>query len=484
MEWNLRGGISSMTKHYDVVVLGGGTGGYVAAIRAAQLGKTVAVVEKDKLGGTCLHRGCIPTKALLRSAELAAAMRDSEQFGISAGPVAVHFDKVLERKQRIVDQLHRGVQYLMKKNKIDVYEGNGRVIGPSIFSPKSGAVAVELSDGETETLIPQQLIIATGSRPRLLPGMEANGEQLMTSDHALQMENLPRSIVIIGGGVIGVEWASMLQDFGVEVTVVEYDNRLVPHEDAEISRELQRIFRSRGINMVTGAKVLAETIRWDAEGVSLQAEQNNGVVELRAEKVMVSVGRQANVEGLGLENTDVKLERGVIRVNEYMQTTESHIYAIGDVNGGVQLAHAASHEGILAVEHFWGHNPEPYAQHLIPRCIYGRPEIASVGWTEEQAVGKGYEVTTGKFTFKALGKALVHGDADGFVKVVADRKTNDILGVHMIGAQVTDLISEAALAQLLNATPWEVGSAIHPHPTMSEALMEAMLAVDGKAIGI
>lgn len=473
-----------MTKQYDVVVLGGGTGGYVAAIRAAQLGLAVAIVEKDKLGGTCLHKGCIPTKALLRSAELAASMRDSESFGISAGPVTVHFHKILERKQQIVDQLHRGVQYLMKKNKIDVYEGSGRVIGPSIFSPKSGAVAVELADGETETLLPKQLIIATGSRPRLLPGMEANGDQIMTSDHALQMEELPKSIVIIGGGVIGVEWASMLNDFGVDVTVVEYGNRLVPYEDVEVSKELERLFRKRGIKVVTGAKVLSETVSWDSSGVKLQAEQNGKVIDLAADKVLVSVGRQANVEGLGLENTDVKVENGVIRVNEYMQTTESHIYAIGDVNGGMQLAHAASHEGILAVEHFAGENPHPYAEHLIPRCIYGRPEIASVGWTEEQAVAKGYEVKTGKFTFKAIGKALVHGHADGFVKVVADKASNDILGVHMIGAQVTDLISEAALAQLLNATPWEVGSTIHPHPTMSEALMEAMLAVDGRAIGM
>lgn len=473
-----------MTKQYDVVILGGGTGGYVAAIRAAQLGRTVAVVEKDKLGGTCLHRGCIPTKALLRSAELAAFMRESEAYGLSAGPVVVHFDKVLERKNRIVDQLHRGVQYLMKKNKIDVYAGNGRVIGPSIFSPKSGAVAVEMADGEMETLVPKQLILATGSRPRLLPGMEVNGEEIMTSDHALRMESLPRSIVIIGGGVIGVEWASMLQDFGVDVTIVEYGKRLVPYEDAEVSRELERIFRGRGIKMVTGAKVLPETVRWDSEGGFLQAEQNDSIIDLRADKVLMSVGRQANTEGLGLENTDVKVENGVIRVNEFMQTMESHIYAIGDVNGGLQLAHAAGHEGILAVDHFWGEKAEPYAQHLIPRCIYGRPEIASVGWTEDQAKEKGFDVKTGKFTFKALGKALVHGDADGFVKVVADRKTNDILGVHMIGAQVTDLISEAALAQLLNATPWEVGSTIHPHPTMSEALMEAMLAVDGKAIGM
>ena len=471
-----------MTKQYDVVVLGGGTGGYVAAIRAAQLGKSVAIVERDKLGGTCLHRGCIPTKALLRSAELAHSMRESESFGITAGSVSVHFPKVLERKQQIVDQLHKGVQFLMKKNKIDVYTGNGRVIGPSIFSPRSGAVAVELPDGETENLVPAQLILATGSRPRQLPGLETDGELILNSDHALQMETLPHTILIIGGCVIGVEWASLLHDFGVEVTIVEYGPRLVPYEDADISKELERLFKKRGIKVITGAQVLAETVVKDGQGVTLKAERNGEMLELGCERVLVSVGRQANVEGLGLENTDVKVERGVIRVNEWMQTAESHIYAIGDVIGGMQLAHAASHEGILAVEHFAGTKPAGYADHLIPRCVYGRPEIASVGWTEVQAMEKGYTVKTGKFSFKALGKALVHGDADGFVKVVADKESGDILGVHMIGAQVTDLISEAALAQLLNATPWEVGSVIHPHPTMSEALAEAMLAVDGRMI--
>lgn len=473
-----------MAKQYDVVVLGGGTGGYVAAIRAAQLGRSVAIVEKDKLGGTCLHRGCIPTKALLRSAELAAAMRESEEYGLAAGPVTVHMGKVLERKQKVVDQLHRGVQYLMKKNKIDVYEGYGRIIGPSIFSPRSGSVAVELADGESETLVPAQLIIATGSRPRMLPGLEADGQQILTSDDALMMETLPASMIIVGGGVIGVEWASMLKDFGVEVTVVEYEKRLVPYEDEEVSKELERLFKKRGIKVLTGAKVLSETVVRDTNGVSFKAERGEETVELSAERMLVSVGRQANTEGLRLENTDIKIEKGYIRVNEYMQTAESHIYAIGDVIGGVQLAHAASHEGIVAVEHFAGETPSPYASHLIPRCVYGRPEIASVGYTEEQAKAKGHRVKIGKFSFKALGKALVHGDADGFVKVVADEEAGDILGVHMIGAQVTDLISEAALAQLLNATPWEVGSVIHPHPTMSEALMEAMLAVDGKAFSM
>lgn len=472
-----------MTKQYDVVVLGGGPGGYTAAIRAAQLGRTVALVERDKLGGTCLHRGCIPSKALLRSAELFAAVKD-DSFGIAASELTLNFAKVQSRKTGIVDQLHRGVQFLMKKNKIDVYEGIGRIIGPSIFSPRSGSIAVELNNGESATLVPQHLIVATGSRPKLLPGLEPDGERIMTSDEALSMEKLPASVLIIGGGVIGTEWASLLNDFGVEVTVVEYASRLLPFEDADVSKELERLFKKRGIKIVTGAKVLADTLVKSAEGVVLYADKAGNTVELKAEQVLVCVGRQANIERIGLENTDIRVERGYIKVNEHMQTGEAHIYAIGDVAGGVQLAHAASHEGIAAVEHAAGMKTHSYQPHLVPRCVYSRPEIASVGWTEAEAVEKGYATKTGKISFKALGKALVHGEPDGFVKVIADKTTNDVLGVHMIGPHVTEFISEAALAQLLNATPWEVGSVIHPHPSLSEALMEAMLAVDGKAIGI
>ncbi|MDB5056477.1 MAG: dihydrolipoamide dehydrogenase [Bacilli bacterium] len=473
-----------MSKNYNIVVLGGGIGGYVAAIRAAQLGKSVAIVERGKLGGTCLHQGCIPSKALLRSAEVFAMMRNSEEYGIVASDVSFNFIKVQERKQKIVDQLFKGVQYLMKKNKIDVIEGVGRIIGPSIFSPKSGAVAVELANGEIETLISDNLIIATGSRPRSLPGLKIDGTYVMTSDEALQMEALPKSIVIIGGGVIGVEWASMLSDFGVDVTVVEYEQRLVPTEDEEISKELERLFKKRKLRIITGAKVNPESVEIVDGSVRLEAEYKGETIELQADKVLVSVGRLANVENIGLESTDIKLERGVIRVNSRMQTTESHIYAVGDVVGGLQLAHVASHEGILAVENIAGLNPHVHESHLIPKCIYSRPEIASVGWTEKQAVERGHQVKVGKFTFKAIGKALVYGDTDGFVKVIADKTTNDILGVHMIGPHVTDYISEAALAQVLEATPWEVGKTIHPHPTLSEALGEAMLDVDGMAIGM
>lgn len=470
--------------NYDIVLLGGGTGGYIAAIRAAQLGKKVAIVEKDKLGGTCLHRGCIPSKALLRSAEVYDTMKRSEEFGITSASIELDFSGVMGRKQRIVDQLHQGVQYLMKKNHIDVYYGNGRIIGPSIFSPRSGAVSVEKADGEINMLLPQILIIATGSRPRSLPGLETDGQFILTSDEALQLEELPKSILIIGGGVIGVEWASMLNDFGVEVTIVEVDDRLVSLEDQDISKELERLFTKRSIRVVTGAKVLSESVRIVDNRVCVHADKQGELIELNAEKILISVGRHANVEGIGLENTDIKIDRGVISVNAHMQTAESHIYAIGDVIGGMQLAHVAGHEGIAAVEHICGLQTYAYEPHLIPRCTYTRPEIASVGWTEKQALEQGRKVKISKYNFRAVGKALVYGDTDGFVKVVADEGSNDILGVHMIGPHVTDYISEAALAQVLNATPWEVGQTIHPHPTLSEIIGEAMLSVDGKAIGI
>ncbi|NOU97647.1 dihydrolipoyl dehydrogenase [Paenibacillus sp. LMG 31456] len=473
-----------MTQAFDIVILGGGTGGYIAAVRAAQLGKTVAVVEREKLGGTCLHRGCIPSKALLRSAEVYATMLDSDKYGIEASSVQLNFPKVQSRKLSIVEQLHKGVQYLMSKHKIQVFYGNGRIIGPSIFSPRSGVVSVEQDDGEIITLTPEKLIIATGSRPKQLPGLKTDGSFIISSDEALELEALPSSIIIVGGGVIGVEWASMLSDFGVKVTVVEYASRLLPTEDTDISKEMERVLKKRGVQVLTDARVLAEDTRVDAGQVTVKFERKGEQQQLQADKVLVSVGRQANVEGIGLEGTDIKIDNGAIRVNEFMQTTESHIYAIGDVNGGLQLAHVAGHEGIIAVEHASGLKPHIFGAHQVPRCVYTRPEAASIGWTQQQALDRGHEVKVGRFPFSALGKALVNGDSDGFVKVIADKKTNDILGVHMIGAHVTDYISEAALAQVLDATPWEVGQTIHPHPTLSEALGEAMLAVDGRAIGI
>ncbi|MBA9088567.1 dihydrolipoamide dehydrogenase [Fontibacillus solani] len=468
----------------DVAVLGGGTGGYVAAIRAAQLGKEVVIIEQDKLGGTCLHRGCIPTKALLRSAELFAQMKESASYGIETSGLSLVFPKVQERKQEIVDQLHKGVQYLMRKNKITVIQGSGRVIGPSIFSPKSGAVAVELNDGEMETVVPTNLIIATGSRPRNLPGLTPDGQYVLSSDEALVLDELPDSMIIVGGGVIGVEWASLLNDFGVKVTVVEAANQLLPTEDTEVAKELQKQLERRGIIVVTGAMVQPDTFEVRDNKVQISSTQGEKQTILTGDKLLVSIGRQGNLENIGLENTDVALDRGYIRVNEHMQTTEPHIYAIGDCIGGLQLAHAASHEGLVAVNHLAGEASHGYQADQTPRCVYTRPEVASVGITEKEAVERGIKVKIGKVPFSAIGKAMVQGEKEGFVKIVADERTNDIVGVQMIGAHVTELIGQAALAQLLDATPWEIGQAVFAHPTLSEILGEAALAVDGKSISI
>lgn len=473
-----------MAKEYDLVIIGGGTGGYVAAIRAAQLGLKTAIVEKGKLGGTCLHKGCIPSKALLRSAEVYHTAKDkAADFGVLTGEVTLDFSAVQKRKQSIVDQLHQGVQGLMKKGKIDVYEGTARMLGPSIFSPSpGGTVSVEMNNGEeNEMIIPKNVVLATGSRPRTLPGLTIDGEFVMTSDEALEMTELPKSILIVGGGVIGIEWASMLNDFGVNVTVIEYADRIIPTEDDAISREMKKLLEKKGITFATSAKVLPDTLKTE-NGVSIDAEVGSETKTFTADKMLVSVGRQANVENIGIENTDIVVENGFVQVSDTYQTKESHIYAIGDVIGGLQLAHVASHEGITAVEHIAGLKVHALDTEKVSRCIYSSPEASSVGITEAQAKERGFKVKTGKFSFKAIGKALVYGESDGFVKIVADEETNDILGVHMIGPHATDLISEAGLAMVLDATPWEIASTVHPHPTLSEIMGEAALAVDGKAI--
>ncbi|TCP31814.1 dihydrolipoamide dehydrogenase [Scopulibacillus darangshiensis] len=471
-----------MSENYDLVILGGGTGGYVAAIRASQLGLKTAVVESRELGGTCLHRGCIPSKALLRSAEVFATAKEGEQYGVRAADVTLDYAKVHERKAGIIDQLHNGVKGLMKKGKIDVFEGYGRILGPSIFSPMPGAISVEFSNGdENEILIPQNVIISTGSKPRTLPGLDIDGELVITSDEAVNLTELPVSMIIVGGGVIGVEWASMFADFGVQVTVLEYADRIVPTEDKDISKEMERQLKKKGVKVVTKAKVMPETLE-KGSNVTIKAELNGKEVAYKADKVLVSVGRTPNTEDIGLQNTAIKSEKGLILTNEYFQTEESHIYAIGDCIGGLQLAHVASHEGITAVEHLAGHHVQPIDYSMVPRCIYTRPEASAVGLTEDQAIEAGHDVKVGKFSFKAIGKAHVFGEPHGFVKVIADKNTDDILGVHMVGPHVTDLISEAALARVLDATPWEIAETIHPHPTLSEIMGEAALAVDGKAI--
>ena len=468
-----------MSKEYDLVVLGGGPGGYVAAIRAAQLGMRVGIVEKEHLGGTCLHNGCIPSKALLRSAEVFRQTKSASEYGIDSKETTLNFLNVQKRKNSIVDTLHKGVQGLMKKNKIDVYEGFGRILGPSIFSPMAGTISIEYENGDENTMIvPKNVLIATGSRPKTLPDLPIDGTYVMTSDDALHMKTLPSSIIIVGGGVIGIEWASMLADFEVEVTVIEYMDRILPTEDKDVSAEVEKQLKKKGITFITDAKVLPETLTVN-DNVTINAEVDEEQQTYNAEKLLVSVGREANITNIGLENSDAVIAEGYIQTNEYYQTNESHIYAIGDVIGGMQLAHVASHEGIIAVEHMAGEQPFPLDYNHVPSCVYSDPEVASVGMTEKQAIDKGFDVKIGTFPFQANGKALVYGDTTGFVKIIANKENNDLLGVHMVGPLVTEMISEAGLAKILDATPWEISESVHPHPTLSETIGEAALAVEG-----
>lgn len=473
-----------LSREYDVVILGGGTGGYVAAIRAAQLGLKTALVEKEKLGGTCLHSGCIPSKALLKSAEVYhLAKNEAADFGVNTNEVTLDFSRVQERKEKIVKKLHEGVAALVEKGKIDVFNGFGRMLGPSIFSPMPGTISVEFENGEdNEMLILKHLIIATGSKPRTLPGLIIDEENVLSSDGALSMRNLPQTIMIVGGGIIGIEWASMLTDFDVDVTVIEYAAQILPSEDEEIAKEMKHQLIKKGVKFILNAKVLPDSLINESNAVTISAEVEGIVETFQAEKLLVSVGREPNVDGIGLENTEIEVVDGFIKTKQTYQTKEHHIYAIGDVIGGMQLAHVASHEGIAAVEHIAGLQREPIDYNKVARCIYGRPECASIGLTERQARAQQFDIAIGKFPFAAIGKSLVNGNADGFVKIIANKETDDILGIHMIGRNVTELISEAGLAMVLDATPWEIGETIHPHPTLSEIMGEAALAVDGKAI--
>lgn len=473
-----------MGREYDVVILGGGTGGYVAAIRAAQLGLKTALVEKEALGGTCLHKGCIPTKSMLKSAEVYHQTKnEAEMFGVDTTGVSLNFNRVQLRKNEIVEKLHNGVIGLMKKGKIDVFHGIGRMLGPSIFSPMPGTISVEMNNGEeNEMLILKNLILATGSKPRSLVGVEIDEQQILSSDGALTMEKLPESMIIIGGGVIGIEWASMLNDFGVQVTVLEYSSTIIPTEDEAIAKEMKKLLEAKGVTFELNAKVIADSFIKEEDSVTLSAEIAGETKTFKAEKVLISVGRDANTKGIGIENTEIEVIDGFIQTQNTFQTKEQHIYAIGDVIGGMQLAHVASHEGIAAVEHIAGQQDVSVDYSKIARCIYAAPEVASIGLTEKQANEQGFKLKIGKFPFMAVGKSLVNGNSDGFVKIVADEDTDDILGVHMIGSNVTELISEASLAMVLDATPWEIGSTIHPHPSLSEVIGEVALAVDGKAI--
>lgn len=469
-----------MAIETELLILGGGTGGYVAAIRAAQQGMDVVLVEKDKLGGTCLHRGCIPTKALLRSAEVMDTLKMADEFGIEINDAAtINYTKITERKQAIVDQLHQGVQGLIKKNKIKLVQGKGAVLGPSIFSPVSGAVAVTFDDPdkEEEIYVPKKLIIATGSTPSTLPHLPLDEESILSSDGMLRLKELPESIAIIGGGVIGVEWASLLNSLGVKVTIFEALDRLVVNESKAISKALLKQFKKRGIDVEVGQLVENAEIRYDK--VSLSVKGKDELLEV--DKVMVAIGRKPVIEGIGLQNTSVKYDAKGIKVNEHYQTSESHIYAIGDCIDTLQLAHAAMKEGELAVDHIAHDTSEPINYINVPRCTYTSPEIASVGYTKE-TLPEDKKVKTGTFYFNSNGKALIHGKADGFVEVLKDEETDNLIGVSIIGPHATDLISEVSTAIYMDASPIELGEAIHPHPTLSEAIQEAALDVYKLAI--
>ena len=459
-----------MTKQTDLLILGGGTGGYVAAIRAAQKGLDVVLVEKDKLGGTCLHRGCIPTKSLLRSAEIADTLRVANDFGIETDEAStINFVNVNQRKQAIIDQLHKGIQSLVTKNKITVVNGTGVVMGPSIFSPVSGAVIVTKEDGEEEVFLPKKLIIATGSKPRELPNVPFDEEFILSSDGMLELEKLPKSIAIVGGGVIGTEWASLLNSFGVDVTLIEYTNRILPETSESISKAFQKAFENKGIKVHTNCEVEGADVLEDK--VEIKIKENESIT---AEKVMVAVGRAPNIFEIGLMNTSIQFDDKGIQVNEFYQTAESHIYAIGDCIPTLQLAHVAAKEGELAVAHLAEESVEPLNYSHVPRCTYASPEVATVGYTSND-IPEDKKVKIGSFPFSGNGKALIHGDSTGFVEVIRDEETDDLLGISIIGPHATELISEGALGLYLNATPLEMGETVHPHPSLTEAVMEAAL---------
>lgn len=451
-----------------MAVLGGGTGGYTAAIRAAQLGKRTVVVEAAKLGGTCLHIGCIPTKALLESSGLYHKVHDrGEEYGITATGVTFDYERIATRRDRVVDQLWKGVQGLMRKNRIEVVQGCGRLEG-------DGRIRVD-----ERTIQAGAIIVATGSSPRSLPGIDIDGERIVTSDHATLARTLPGSVAIIGGGAVGVEFATFYRQMGATVTLIEALDRLVPLEDEEVSKAILQSFKRDGIDCRVGARVQGASA--GEQGVTVQLEDG----EVTADQLLVAVGRAPNSRDIGLDRAGVELdERGFVRVDEWMRTSAEGVWAIGDVVGGFLLAHAAAHEGVVAAEDIAGKRAVPMEQDLVTRCTYSTPEIASVGLTEAQAGERGLDVRAGKFPFVANGRAIIHGETAGFAKLVADAKTGQLLGAHVVGVQATELIGEPALARLFQGDAWEIGRNIHPHPTLSEAIGEAALAVDGVALNI
>ena len=469
-----------MANSYDVVVIGAGTGGYVAAIRCAQLGKRVAVVEKQKaLGGTCLIWGCIPTKALLEHAHALKVIRDAKEWGVTipTGTPAIDMNQVQARKDRVVTGLTKGVEFLFKKNKIDWIKGTARLAGKG---------NVEIVEGDTQTLVAKEIILATGSSARSVPGIEIEHKRIITSDEAIGLKEVPKTLVIMGSGAVGVEFASIYRRFGSEVTIIELLPRLVPVEDEAISAELEKSFKKQGIKLLTGTKVTRALA--GATGVDIDAQTSDGKIQkLTADVLLVATGRGPVTTGLGAEDAGVKMEKGYIKVDELYRTSVPNVSAIGDVitlGVGVhpQLAHVSSAEGIVVAERIAGQEVRPINYDHVPSCTYCDPEIGSVGLTETEAKQKGYDVRVGSFPFGVLGRAKMAGETEGFVKIVADRKYDEILGIHMIGPRSTELVAEAVLALRLECTVEELIKTIHAHPTFSEAVGEAAHATHGAAI--
>jgi len=469
-----------LPSSYDVVVIGAGTGGYVAAIRCAQLGKKVAVVERQKaLGGTCLIWGCIPTKALLEHAHALKVIRDAREWGVTipAGTPAIDMTQVQTRKDRVVTGLTKGIEFLFKKNKIDWIKGSARLAGKG---------KIEVFEGDKQTLEAKEIIVATGSAARSVSGIEIDRKRIITSDEAIGLKELPKSLVIMGSGAVGVEFASIYKRFGTDVTIIELLPRLVPIEDEAVSAELEKSFKKQGIKALTGTKVTKAVA--GANGVDIEAQTPDGKTQkLSADLLLVATGRGPVTAGLGAEEAGLTLEKGYIKVDEMYRTSVPNVSAIGDVitlgtGSHPQLAHVSSAEGIVVAERIAGQDVRPINYDHVPSCTYCDPEIGSVGFTEAEAKAKGYDVRTGAFPFGVLGRAKMAGESEGFVKIVADKKYDEVLGVHMIGPRSTELVAEAVLALRLECTVEELIRTIHAHPTFSEAVGEAAHATHGAAI--
>jgi dihydrolipoamide dehydrogenase len=464
-----------MAKEFDVCVIGSGPGGYVAAIRASQLGFNTAIVEKRHLGGVCLNIGCIPTKALLRSAEVFESIENAGSYGVNVDGYSADFDGMVKRSRKVANKMSKGVQFLMKANKIDVFEGKG------VFESKDQIKVVD-DEGETlEQIQADNFIVATGAHPRELPNIPIDGEMVIDSERAMQLDDQPDKMVVIGAGAIGVEFAYFYNTIGTEVTLVELQDTLVPVEDKDIGKELGKIYKKKGIDVRTGSTV--EKVEENGDGVKVTIKTGDDEETVEADVVLSAVGVTGNVEGIGLEDIGVTYEKGAIQVDrDTYQTNVDGVYAIGDVIGAPWLAHKASHEAIYCVEKLAGEDPLPINYDNIPGCTYCEPQVASVGYTEEEAKEEGYDIKVGKFPFSASGKATGLGHQEGFVKVVFDAKYGEWLGCHMIGSHVTELIAEAVVARDLETTGHEIISAVHPHPTMSEAVMEAVAEAYGEGV--